>query len=114
MATLVLIAVIALAMLWADVPWRERWGAFWTWRKLWMIPVALALFGPAGYGHRSGLLSVPARGTQAAAPFLFGLLLESGGPLPGLALTTGLTLAALAALTVITAGLIWSLSRSGR
>ncbi len=63
----------------------------------------LALFGPAGYGHRSGLLSVPARGTQAAAPFLFGLLLESGGPLPGLALTTGLTLAALAALFALRA-----------
>ncbi len=58
----------------------------------------LALFGPVGYGHRSGLLSVPARGTQAAAPFLFGLALEAGGADLGLAISTGLTLAALAAL----------------
>ena len=63
----------------------------------------LALFGPAGYGHRSGLLSVPARGTQAAAPFLFGLVLEVWGPLPGLALTTGLTLSALLALFALRA-----------
>lgn len=63
----------------------------------------LALFGPAGYGHRSGLLSVPARGTQAAAPFLFGLVLEAWGPMPGLALTTGLTLSALLALFLLRA-----------
>lgn len=58
----------------------------------------LALFGPVGYGHRAGVLSVPARGTQAAAPFLFGLVLEAGGAELGLAISTGLTLAALAAL----------------
>jgi hypothetical protein len=29
------------------VPWSERWKAFCTWRKLWVIPVRLALFGPA-------------------------------------------------------------------
>src|SRR5262249_44692194 len=34
----------------------------------------LALFGPRGYGLRSGLLSSPARMLQSAAPFLFGLL----------------------------------------
>src|SRR5258708_1888969 len=36
----------------------------------------LALFGPGGYGLRSGLLSAPARMLQAASPFLFGLLLD--------------------------------------
>jgi MFS family permease len=35
----------------------------------------LALFGPKGYGLRSGLLSAPARVLQSASPFLFGLLL---------------------------------------
>src|SRR6202171_5514527 len=39
----------------------------------------LALFGPRGYGLRSGLLSAPARMLQAAAPFLFGLLLDRVG-----------------------------------
>jgi hypothetical protein len=38
----------------------------------------LALFGPEGYGRRSGLLSAPARTLQSAAPFLFGLLLDCG------------------------------------
>jgi hypothetical protein len=39
----------------------------------------LALFGPRGYGLRSGLLSAPARMLQAASPFLFGLLLDRAG-----------------------------------
>lgn len=61
----------------------------------------LALFGPVGYGHRAGLLSVPARGTQAAAPFLFGLVLETGGAGLGLMLSTALTLSALVALLAV-------------
>lgn len=69
MATLVLIAVIALAMLWADVPWRERWGAFWTWRKLWMIPVALALFGPALWKRRLAVSYVGVCGLAVLASF---------------------------------------------
>ena len=39
----------------------------------------LALFGPAGYGLRTGLLSAPARVAQAGAPLLFGLLLDRVG-----------------------------------
>lgn len=39
----------------------------------------LALFGPQGYGHRQGLLMVPARIAQALAPWLFGLALEHWG-----------------------------------
>ena len=39
----------------------------------------LALFGPHGYGLRSGLLSAPARVLQSASPFLFGLLLDRVG-----------------------------------
>jgi hypothetical protein len=38
----------------------------------------LALFGPHGYGLRSGLLSVPARVLQSASPFLFGLFTRPG------------------------------------
>ncbi|MBN8524034.1 MAG: MFS transporter [Planctomycetes bacterium] len=39
----------------------------------------LILFGPAGYGARQGLLMLPARLAQAAAPFLFGLAMERYG-----------------------------------
>lgn len=63
----------------------------------------LAIFGPVGYGLRSGLLSVPARGTQAAAPFLFGLILEGNGPAMALLVSAGLSLAALAALLALRA-----------
>ncbi len=39
----------------------------------------LVLFGPQGYGHRQGLLMVPARMAQALSPWLFGLLLARYG-----------------------------------
>ncbi len=39
----------------------------------------LVLFGPQGYGHRQGLLMVPARIAQACAPWLFGMALERWG-----------------------------------
>lgn len=39
----------------------------------------LVIFGPLGYGLRQGLLMVPARIAQAAAPFLFGILIERWG-----------------------------------
>jgi hypothetical protein len=39
----------------------------------------LAIFGPQGYGHRQGLLMVPARIAQALAPWLFGLALDRWG-----------------------------------
>ncbi|HSW04445.1 MFS transporter [Aquabacterium sp.] len=39
----------------------------------------LVLFGPHGYGHRQGLLMVPARITQALSPWLFGLALDRWG-----------------------------------
>jgi MFS family permease len=57
----------------------------------------LALFGPHGYGRRSGLLSAPARLLQSAAPFLFGLLLDRVGA-DAVLLSTGLCLAAFASL----------------
>lgn len=39
----------------------------------------LVLFGPAGYGARQGLLMLPARLAQAAAPWAFGLALDRWG-----------------------------------
>jgi MFS family permease len=60
----------------------------------------LALFGPQGYGLRSGLLSAPARMLQAAAPFLFGLLLDRIG-IGALGLSAGLCLAAFGSLFLL-------------
>ncbi len=60
----------------------------------------LALFGPDGYGRRSGLLSAPARTLQATAPFLFGLLLDRVG-VAALGLSAGLCLAAFVSLFLL-------------
>src|SRR5262249_21717069 len=59
--------------------------------------VPLALFGPHGYGERTGLLGAPARAAQAFAPLLFGLLRDAMG-VSALFISAGLCLAALAAL----------------
>lgn len=60
----------------------------------------LALFGPAGYGRRQGLLMLPARLGQALSPWLFGLLLAELGA-GALWCSAGLALSALAALLLI-------------
>jgi MFS family permease len=60
----------------------------------------LALFGPEGFGRRSGLLSAPARTLQSAAPFLFGLLLDRVG-IGALGLSAGLCLAAFGSLFLL-------------
>lgn len=62
--------------------------------------VPLALFGPDGYGARTGLLGAPARAAQAAAPLLFGLLLDATGP-KVLLVSSGLSLSAFAALLLL-------------
>ncbi len=59
--------------------------------------VPLAIFGPHGYGVRTGLLGAPARASQALAPFAFGLLLDAMGTWVIL-ISAGLCIAALAAL----------------
>jgi len=59
--------------------------------------VPLALFGPRGYGERTGLLGAPARAAQAFAPFVFGLLLDRMG-VSVIAVSATLWLAALGAL----------------
>jgi MFS family permease len=61
----------------------------------------LALFGPTGYGLRTGLLAAPARLLQGAAPLLFGLVLDRAGPLAALGLTGGITGLSLLALLLI-------------
>jgi hypothetical protein len=57
----------------------------------------LVIFGPHGYGHRQGLLMVPARITQAASPWLFGLAIDRWGD-GALALSASVGLLALLAL----------------
>ena len=64
--------------------------------------VPLAVFGPLGYGERTGLLGAPARAAQAFAPLLFGLLLDVMG-LWVIAVSAALCLAALAALFCLSA-----------
>ncbi len=61
----------------------------------------LAVFGPAGYGARQGIIGAPARLLQAFAPFAFGRLLEGAGVGAALAVTSGLSFAALAALLAL-------------
>ncbi len=60
----------------------------------------LVLFGPQGYGLRSGLLSAPARILQSAAPFLFGLLLDRVG-IGAIGLSAGLCFAASGSLFLV-------------
>jgi len=62
----------------------------------------LALFGPSGYGFRTGIIVAPARVTTAAAPLLFGLLLDAMGT-GALIVSAGLSLAALGALALLRA-----------
>jgi MFS family permease len=57
----------------------------------------LAIFGPVGYGLRSGVLAAPARAAQAASPLIFGLLIDWLG-VGALAISSGLSIAALLAL----------------
>jgi MFS family permease len=64
--------------------------------------VPLAVFGPHGYGERTGLLGAPARAAQASAPLLFGILMDRLG-LSVLFVSAGLCLAALGALLCVRA-----------
>ncbi len=59
--------------------------------------VPLAVFGPHGYGERTGLLGAPARAAQAFAPLLFGLLLDAIGA-SAIIVSVALCLASFAAL----------------
>jgi hypothetical protein len=60
----------------------------------------LAIFGPENYAYRLGLIGAPSRIAQALAPVLIGLLIDPLGK--GIvAVTAGLSLAALAALSLL-------------
>ena len=61
----------------------------------------LAIFGPGSYGLRTGVLGAPARGAQAFAPVLFGLVLENAGAHWALVLSSSLMLSAFVALLAL-------------
>jgi len=62
----------------------------------------LVIFGPAGYGRRTGILAAPARAAQAASPLVFGLLIDRLG-VDALAVSSGISIAALLALLALRA-----------
>ncbi|BBK30004.1 hypothetical protein STHU_06380 [Allostella humosa] len=49
------------------------------------------MFGPAGYGLRTGLIAAPARILQGGAPLLSGIVLDRAGPVWAPTLSGGLT-----------------------
>jgi len=63
----------------------------------------LAIFGPAGYGLRTGILAAPSRVTLSAAPFAFGVLLDWIGT-SAVLVSAGLSLAAFASLWLLRSG----------
>jgi predicted MFS family arabinose efflux permease len=60
----------------------------------------LAIFGPKDYGYRLGIIGAPARMAQAAAPLLFGLLIDRMGSRV-LIVSSALSLLALLALFLV-------------
>ncbi|CAG9175052.1 MFS transporter [Cupriavidus respiraculi] len=60
----------------------------------------LVIFGPSGYGHRQGVLMVPARIAQALAPWVFGVCLDTFG-VKALWLSSGLGIGAIVMLMAI-------------
>ena len=63
----------------------------------------LAIFGPKDYGYRLGIVGAPARMAQAAAPLLFGLLIDIMGSRV-LIVSSALSLAAMLALFLVRTG----------
>lgn len=61
----------------------------------------LSLFGSAGYGLRTGLLSAPGRILQSAAPLVFGLVLDRAGAGAALVLSGVLSLGSCVALFLL-------------
>lgn len=60
----------------------------------------LAIFGPDNYGYRLGIIGAPARMAQAAAPLLFGLLIDAMGA-KVLIVSSALSIAALLTLLML-------------
>ena len=65
--------------------------------------VPLAMFGAENYGYRLGLLGAPSRVAMAAAPLLFGMLIERYGA-GVLVFSSGLSVAALVGLCALPIG----------
>ncbi|HEY3146999.1 MAG TPA: MFS transporter, partial [Dongiaceae bacterium] len=63
----------------------------------------LAIFGPENYGYRLGVIGAPARMAQAAAPLLFGLLIDAMGSRV-LIVTSALSILALLTLFLLRKG----------
>jgi predicted MFS family arabinose efflux permease len=61
----------------------------------------LAIFGPVGFGHRTGWIGAPARATQAISPFLFSMVLDGAGPWLALLLSSTMILAAFSGLMLL-------------
>jgi O-antigen ligase len=71
---LALLAVLALAMLWADgVPWERRFGSLWSWRPLVLALVGSALFDEAPAKDRFAIGMVAFLALSAAASFALAL-----------------------------------------
>ena len=51
-AALILLAVMTLAMTWAQAPWPMRLAAWWNWRTMLLIVLAAAAFGDARWKRR--------------------------------------------------------------
>jgi len=62
--------------------------------------VPLAIFGSENYGYRLGLLGAPTRVATAAAPLLFGILIDKYGA-GVLVFSSGLSVAALVGLCTL-------------
>ncbi len=62
--------------------------------------VPLAVFGPANYGYRLGLIGAPARLAQGVAPILFGALIDRFGA-GALMVSAAMSLGALACLLLV-------------
>ncbi len=62
--------------------------------------VPLAIYGPANYGYRLGVLGAPSRVAQAGAPLVFGVLIDAFGA-GAFWFSAALGLAALAALSLV-------------
>jgi len=71
---LILLATMALAMLWSEAPWGRRFAEWWSWRPLLLLLVTFTLFGAAQIKDRFALGLVGVLVVCAVASFLVLLL----------------------------------------
>jgi len=72
----IVVVMVALGMLWSSVPWIDRLKSFYSWRKLWIIPTLLVLFGPPLWKQR--MIAAYVAVCAAAAVVSFGLVAVAG------------------------------------